>query len=481
MGFLRPLRSVFYPFRQSLDPLSLRIRLTLGIASVSAIGVGAVTLWTGGRMQHILISTHKQNIEYIADRFPQDFKIYRQMKSEQEALQKAVDNLTTGTTLLWVKNPEGKVIAESEALEMETADTKLMSLPHISLLPEIERLGGRYWVMCGAPLVVDNVRLGKVMLAQDITSEQVMLNRLLWSLGVASLLSVGAMTVAIAIYVQRSLQPLERMSQITEQISPERFESERLHLDRAPTEVKQLAQTLDRTLARLHAAWEQQRQFVSNVSHELRTPLTIVSGYLQSTLRRGTNLSDPQREALSIAASEAERTIQLLEDLLDLARVDSGHLRFQLQPLILNDLAEEVVGMAKQHSNRTIQLKTPECAIAAVADPNRLKQVLLNLIDNAVKYSDPEQPITLKLDRANQQTRIQVCDRGPGIALTDQSRIFERFYRVDEARFRSTGGTGLGLSIVKTLVEGMGGQVSVRSKPGDGSVFTVILPCCSKS
>ena len=107
------------------------------------------------------------------------------------------------------------------------------------------------------------------------------------------------------------------------------------------------------------------------------------------------------------------------------------------------------------------------------ADVNRLKQVLLNLIDNAVKYSDPQEPITVKLSRENNKISILVCDRGIGIPLAKQGRIFERFYRVDDDRSRATGGTGLGLSIVKTLVEGMGGNISLRSKPGVGTTFIV--------
>ena len=229
-------------------------------------------------------------------------------------------------------------------------------------------------------------------------------------------------------------------------------------------------------LARFSESWENQRQFVSNVSHELRTPLTIVHGYLQSTLRRGKNLTEAQREALETAAEEADRTIQLLQDLLELARADNGHIHFDIQRLSLNELTLEVVDMAHQYSDREIQVKLPDRSIEIKADRNRLKQVLLNLIDNAVKYSNPTTPITLRLETHGGQVCLHVCDRGEGIPLSHQARIFERFYRVDDARTRSTGGTGLGLSIVKTLVEGMGGRVTVVSKLGEGSTFTISLP-----
>ena len=118
--------------------------------------------------------------------------------------------------------------------------------------------------------------------------------------------------------------------------------------------------------------------------------------------------------------------------------------------------------------------------VLALVDRDRLKQVLINLIDNAVKYSDFDQPIELIVDHAQQQAIVQVCDQGVGIPLQDQSRIFERFYRVDEARARSAGGHGLGLAIVKTLVEGMGGSITVRSKLDEGSVFTLVLPTQAK-
>ena len=165
-----------------------------------------------------------------------------------------------------------------------------------------------------------------------------------------------------------------------------------------------------------------------------------------------------------------------MQDLLDLARADAGYLHIQIESLMLNDLVIEVATMAMQYRSRIITLEAAHKQILVKADCRRLKQVLLNLIDNAVKYSDPHFAIALVLDLKAEQALIHVCDRGLGIPLTQQHLIFERFYRVDEARNRSTGGCGLGLSIVKTLVDSMGGSVTVRSTLGEGSTFTVTLP-----
>ncbi|NET56413.1 MAG: HAMP domain-containing protein [Symploca sp. SIO2E6] len=460
----------------NINPHSLRARLTVGIATVSAIGMGSLAIWISWKMQDILVVTHKQSIKYIGERLPQEVEIYSNLLPMEDGMQTAIDNLTISNTLLWVRDSDGTIIAQSTQQQTSSKLDYLKTLSNMPHTPKVREVKGEYWVLCGSPLMVSGEKLGTLYIAQDITEDQIMFLSMIRSLGIASLLTIAGITVVIAFYIQRSLQPLQRMGQLTQNISADDLGEAHIHLDNAPSELKELAQTFDEMLVRLHQSWEQQRQFVSNVSHELRTPLTLVSGYLQSTLRRGTNLSQPQREALEIASSEADRTIQLLQDLLDLARVDSGHLHFNLEPLLLNDLVQEIAEMARQYSNRVIQVESHNSSIQVRADPNRLKQVLLNLIDNAVKYSDDHQPVTLKLDYSGEWGRIQVCDRGNGIPLQHQARIFERFYRVDDARARSTGGCGLGLSIVKTLVEGMGGRVTVRSQLGKGSVFSVTLP-----
>ncbi len=460
---------------QQIDFRSLRVRLTLGIAAVSAIGMGAVAFWTSWNMQQVLVNANKQNIENLAGRFGHDVKIYGEMGASDEALQKAIDNLTGYQTLLWFKNPQGKLVAESEQMPNGSLST-LQHLADIPPQPEVRFVAGRYWVLCVGPVHVQEKYLGEIYLAQDMTRDQTMLLSMISSLGVASVLAIASITIIIAVHVRRSLDPLQKISQLAETISPEHLVDAQLHLENAPTEVRELAFTLDQMLLRLHEAWENQRQFVSNVSHELRTPLTVVSGYLQSTLRRASNLSELQREALTIAATEAEFTIQVLQDLLELARADNGNICFHWETILLNELVEEVVAMARQYSNRTIDIESDKYIFQIKGDRNRLKQVLLNLIDNAVKYSNVDQAVTVKLSSHREQVLIQVCDHGIGIPLKQQTRIFERFYRVDESRCRSTGGTGLGLSIVKTLVEGMGGTVGVHSQLGSGSVFTVTLP-----
>ncbi|GAX42755.1 two-component sensor histidine kinase [Tolypothrix sp. NIES-4075] len=461
-----------------IDPFSLRVRLTIGVAAVSALGLGSFAIWTSWKMQQILIDSHKHSIEEIATRLPHDVQLYSEMLPPETGLQKAINNLTTTNTLLWVKNPESKMLVKSTIgnLLSDSTAAELMSLTEMPAKPQVHKVSQRYFVLYCNSLRVQGKVLGNLFVVQDITYEQTMFQAMLWSLSIASVLAIMMISVAIAFYIKRSLQPLRQLSQMTEVISAEDLPEAHLYLDNAPSEVKELTQTFNMMLSRLSQSWEQERQFVSNVSHELRTPLTIVHGYLQSVLRRQNNLTEIQREALETAASEAERTIRLLQDLLDLARADSGYLHFRIEPCVLNELVAEVVTMAKKYSDRTIIIESKNDSIEVKVDYNRLKQILLNLIDNAVKYSQPDTTVIVKLYQQEESAIIQVRDKGYGIPLQHQSRIFERFYRVDEARTSSTGGCGLGLSIVKTLVEGMDGSVTVRSRLSEGSVFTITLP-----
>ncbi|MBP0027119.1 sensor histidine kinase [Roseofilum sp. Guam] len=457
---------------------SLQFRLTLGLAIVSGIGLGSVAIATGLKMQQQLVLTHKQNIEYIAERLPNDIKIYSQRFSERETLKMVIEDVSAENIFLWIQAPDGEIIARSPNLQRslypENAD--LLNISNAPIQPEVYPYKGRYLVLCAGPLRVNEQHLGKLYLAQDITSEQQMLLEMLRNLIGASVFALLLIVIMMAVYIRRSLDPVRKISEYAVKISAQDLGEVSLSLDPAPSELQELTKTLDLMLSRLSESWEHQRQFVSNVSHELRTPLTIVHGYLQSTLRRGKNLTEPQREALETAAGEADRTIQLLQDLLELARTDNGHIHFELDKISLTDLVLEVVDMAQQYSNRSIELDLGEWPVEIKGDRNRLKQVLLNLIDNAVKYSDPDTVITVKLNKESNRVCLQVCDHGEGIPLAHQARIFERFYRVDDARARSTGGTGLGLSIVKTLIEGMGGRVNVVSKLGEGSTFTISLP-----
>lgn len=223
----------------------------------------------------------------------------------------------------------------------------------------------------------------------------------------------------------------------------------------------------------LTEVYKHQRQLISNFSHELRTPLTLIYGYMQSIHRRNDNLTDLQKEALNIAILEMEKTIDFMKESINLARLDRDSICFSYTSVCLNNIVLDAITDIRQVSDREIKVETEEIKIAVLADAERLKQVLLRLIDNALRYSDLG--ITIKIEKFENYVIISVCDRGCGISTSEQLHIFTPFFRVDRSRNRDRGGVGLGLAIAKVLVEGMGGTLSVHSQVGEGSIFRVML------
>jgi signal transduction histidine kinase len=460
-----------------ISPTSLQFRLTLEVIVLSVLGVGGVTIWAGYRMEKTLIVAHKQHLEYVAARFPEQVELYHQMGTVEMGIERTINKLSTSELLIWVQSKDGRILSRSPEEDQTAPDLiNAVSQTEVPAQPTVFRFDDRYVVLCGSPLTVKGNLLGRFYILKDITDDQQRLSTSIQSLVLASLIVVMILVMAIANRIRKALYPLAQMSQAASAVSADDLSSAKLQLNRAPDEILGLAQAFNEMLGRLSSAWDQQRQFVGNVSHEIRTPLTVIAGYLQSLLRRGDNLSPHQHQAVATAAAEAERTIRMLQDLLDLARMDSGNLHFRLAPVMLNTLVIEMVEMSRKVSNRSIQVRMSDEDVVAYADQDRLGQVLINLLDNALKYSAPDQPVEVILEKTGEQAIVHVRDRGIGIPLMHQGRIFERFYRVDESMTRSRDGTGLGLAIAKSLIEGMDGRISVRSKPREGSLFTMTLP-----
>ncbi len=221
------------------------------------------------------------------------------------------------------------------------------------------------------------------------------------------------------------------------------------------------------------------RDFVANVSHELRTPVASVRSAAE-TLRRAIEIQpEAAAEFVEIIERNAQRLHQLIEDLLDLSRIESREFKLDLEPVRLDVVARHVIAISRDRADAKdlrLSVDIPDGTPAVRADRRALEQVLGNLVDNAVKYCTAGAAVTIRAERAGAALLVSVEDTGPGIEAKHLSRLFERFYRVDTGRSRELGGTGLGLSIVKHLVEAMQGQVGIESAPGKGSRFSFTLP-----
>jgi len=221
------------------------------------------------------------------------------------------------------------------------------------------------------------------------------------------------------------------------------------------------------------------RDFVANASHELRTPLTSIRGFVEALEDGAVAEPEKAQRFLGKVRTHADRMAALVDDLLELSRLESGDRAPEWEETLPAEVAEDVVASFSGLATRKdISLRREDRgAPAVVTDPERLRRVLENLVDNAVKYTPDGGGVAVTTSAGpDGSARVEVADDGPGIAPEHQARIFERFYRVDKARSRELGGTGLGLSIVRHLAEGMGASVSVESEPGKGSKFTLTLP-----
>ena len=318
----------------------------------------------------------------------------------------------------------------------------------------------------------------RLWMAQSVSSNLQALNNYLGLMIMVWGSCLAITLLSVSWVVRRVVQPLDQLNAATSQVTADTLANAKLQLDQGPIEVMQLSRTYNSLLERLAQSWSQQRQFVSAVSHELRTPLTIVQGYLHRTIKRANNLSPEQVKGLQTAEEESIRMRRLLDDLLDLSRSDSGKLAIANEPVRLTDQLEQVADLARNTLNRPLLLELPDDPRArdamAHADPPRLRQVLLDLIENADKYSPENTPIRLVLRHATDASLVDVIDQGIGIPEQELDQVFQRFQRASNAPAKT--GSGLGLSVVKLLVEGMGGSIEVHSRLGEGSCFTVILP-----
>jgi signal transduction histidine kinase len=328
------------------------------------------------------------------------------------------------------------------------------------------------------PVLVEDRIVGVALLSQplddvtDVLSD--LRNRWLLSTVVALLLA-GVAGLLLSGAISR---PVRRLTEATSAVA-------RGYLDqqvpvRSRDELGKLSQTFNEMTARLRAARQMQVDFVANVSHELRTPLTAVKGTVE-TLRAGA-VDDPKvrDRFLETVEEETDRLIRLVQDLLVLSRADSDALNLLLAPVDVGELARETTGqLSAQAAGIDVQLQvqvqpsTPK----ALADGDRIQQVLMNLLDNAIKYSRPGGTVSVHVDSPGAQgVRVRVEDQGIGIPAEELPRIGERFYRADRARSRTEGGSGLGLAIATALVEAHGGQLSLDSVEGEGTSATFWLP-----
>ncbi|HEY6401100.1 MAG TPA: heavy metal sensor histidine kinase [Blastocatellia bacterium] len=294
------------------------------------------------------------------------------------------------------------------------------------------------------------------------------------------LLSLPAMLLVAGfagyLLARKSLTPITEMTAQAERISAKNLH-ERLPVKNESDELGKLARVFNDLLGRIENSFDNMRRFTADASHELRTPLAIIRGEADVALSQDRR-TDEYCETLAIIQDEARHLSGIVEDMLSLARADAGQRKLRLEELYFNDLVEECVHSARALAlNKRLSLNFESSDETAFrGDEDLLRRMVVNLLDNAIKYTPDGGSVSVKLWRDNGLVRLRVTDNGIGIPEEAAARVFERFYRVDKARSRGEGGSGLGLPIVKWIAEAHHGSVSLESAPERGSSFTVSLP-----
>ena len=269
----------------------------------------------------------------------------------------------------------------------------------------------------------------------------------------------------------RMLQPVEAIRSAAERITIEDL-SQRIDTDGPDDEMKELTVTFNSMIDRLESSFQRQNQFISDASHELRTPISVIQGYANLINRWGKSDPDILQESIDSILSETRHMSALIRKLLFMAKGDHNHMLVQKQMVTLNEIAGEIVRELEILQVKRQILFEAKDKVEIWGDPDLIKQLLWVHVENALKYTKDGDSITLKVWKDKKYAYVSVGDNGAGISEEHLSKIFDRFYRVDQSRNKGISGTGLGLSIAKWIVDSHFGQISVESKIGEGTTFT---------
>jgi heavy metal sensor kinase len=336
---------------------------------------------------------------------------------------------------------------------------KILLTAHVVRIPD----GTSYLIETGAPM------------------DQVQADLRKWLIFLLAMLPV-AVAVALgggSVLVKRALLPVDQIAASAARISSHNL-SERLPVAQSGDELQRLSVALNHMIERLDAAFQHSRRFVADASHELRTPLTVLKGEMEGLVQEP-RLNPEWRERLGSALEEVNRLTDIVEGLFAISRLDAGEAAAEW---VKFDLARMAASTADQMSlladDKKIEVAcATEEGVWVEGDRARMKQVVVNLLDNAIKYTPDGGSVALTVSSEERKAVLEVTDNGIGIPREALPRVFERFFRVDSSRSREEGGAGLGLSIVRSICAAHQGRVEARSTPGQGSRFRVELPLVS--
>ncbi|WP_447985616.1 heavy metal sensor histidine kinase [Nitrospira sp. Nam74] len=466
--------------------MSLRVRLTLwyGTALASVLVVCGVILY--GALAKALKEHVDRSLEEtaaVAERSLEEHRFGPFLLYED--LSQDFPELATLDKFFQIFGPTGQITIQSpniQSRDIPLSRTALQAALTGQTTFESVRFSGEppirlisVPVMHGGSLV-NIVRVGTSLQALEETLHRLLII-LLITMPLALLASLGGGWFLAG----RALRPVEAITQAAERIAGGDL-TQRLTVPTAQDEIGRLAATFNAMIDRLEASFQQVRQFTSDASHELRTPLTVLKGETELALRRPRS-ADDYRVVLESSLEEIDRMSRIVDELLFLSRADLGEIKMESRPVRLDHLFDDLKRQAEVLGyEQGVQIVTGLIEPATVAgDDMRLGELVLNLLDNAIKYSPPGGRVEMSLLTQDGMARLSVSDEGIGVAREEQAHIFDRFYRTDAARAHTKKGTGLGLAICQWIVDAHHGTIEVHSELGKGSTFTVVLPLMASS
>jgi two-component system, OmpR family, sensor kinase len=476
---------------------SFRFRLTLLFVGILALILAAFSVFIYTRQERIL---YAEAVERLSEQSAQLSAYYNaQLRMLAEASEGHPIQIPQGELPLLPENfvlalvgQDGKVALQQGSLPASVLAGMLSTwngspriLPYT--LPAAQGLTGEVpYIFQVSPLLVERIWGGFLLLASPLTYAG-QLQRLAISLALSSLLILLFAFAGGYWLADRAMKPVQAIVEAARSISESDL-SRRLNLQRED-EIGELADTFDQMLKRLEAAFERQRQFTADASHELRSPLALIELEASRLLERPHSPKEVEK-ALRLIQSENERMSHLVNELLLLARLDSGKVAWGAEKIDLSDIVVDVTErLSPLAREREVALRTGELVeCPAQADRTYLEHLLTNLVENAIKYTQREGAEVL-VETGCQELNgrawslVRVSDNGPGIPEEHLPQLFDRFYRLDKARTRPEGdadeqisGSGLGLAIASSIAQAYGGKIEVESKLGEGSTFTLWLP-----
>jgi two-component system OmpR family sensor kinase len=473
---------------------SIRARLTLAyvVAVAATLILFSSVLWSASRTEatesmrertesvaHLAITILQQSSASIALVVTEDSLVGAKLEPGVRRFLDALPGflIIADSSRILYTNPSVEALgvdrrARLVAAALRRTPEQPLSVVRFDTIPDI--LIDAHFEAPGRRIPVMRVVAGEAVLGLDFTEGALFAPVMIMIPLIIGLSAILAWAVA-----GTALSPIDRLIFDLEAIQDGRSLHKRLPVESAENELDRLGLTLNAMMARLEQSFAGLRRFTADASHELKTPLTVLRADIERVMQSPSAAED-QLPPLEEALAETTRMADLVDSLLTLARADEGRFDIHLEPIQLKDLAQDAYETATilgEEAGVTVSLERND-PIATEGDPVRLRQLFLNLVTNAVKYTSRGGSVTISLEDRGKHAAFTVVDTGLGIAAADLPYIFDRFWRADRARSRSSerGGVGLGLAIAQWIAHAHGGFISVGSRLGRGSTFTVTLP-----